>query len=205
MEEAEGGSRHAASFWESVWIIVVADITMSLDNVLAVAAAAHGDMLLVSLGIALSLPIVVWGSGILATLMNRFIWIIWIGGGILGYVAGEMIMEDAMLIRWLDGARYADTNGYQSDGPRDMWRWRDWVIDAFNRNMPFDRFTVEQIAGEALRAGEIIRRLRDFVARGESDAATSGLREYTRLIFGSEGLVSTIVPMRDGLAVTLKR
>ena len=38
--------------------------------------------------------------------------------------------------RWLDAARYADTNGYQTDGPRDMWRWRDWVIDAFNRNMP---------------------------------------------------------------------
>src|SRR6266849_3856948 len=51
---------------------------------------------------------------------------------------------------WLDAARYADTNGYQTDGERSMWRWRDWVIDAFNRNMPFDRFTVEQIAGDML-------------------------------------------------------
>ena len=81
MEEAEAGSRHAASFWESVWIIVVADITMSLDNVLAVAAAAHGDMLLVTLGIGMSVPIVVWGSGLLAGLMNRYPWIIWAGGG----------------------------------------------------------------------------------------------------------------------------
>jgi hypothetical protein len=57
---------------------------------------------------------------------------------------------ERMASRWLDGARYADTNGYQSDGERFMWRWRDWVIDAFNGNMPFDRFTVEQIAGDLL-------------------------------------------------------
>jgi hypothetical protein len=53
-------------------------------------------------------------------------------------------------IRWLDAARYADTNGYQTDGERSMWRWRDWVIDAFNANLPFDQFTVEQIAGDML-------------------------------------------------------
>ena len=99
--DAEAGGRHAASFWESVWIIVVADITMSLDNVLAVAAAAHGDMLLVTLGIAMSVPIVVWGSGLLAGLMNRYPWIIWAGGGLLGYVAGDMLLEDPLLVDWL--------------------------------------------------------------------------------------------------------
>ena len=57
---------------------------------------------------------------------------------------------ERMAIRWLDAARYADTNGYQSDGIRSMWRWRDWVIDALNNNMPFDRFTIEQIAGDLL-------------------------------------------------------
>jgi hypothetical protein len=57
---------------------------------------------------------------------------------------------ERMAIRWLEAARYSDTNGYQTDGERSMWRWRDWVIDAFNRNMPFDRFTVEQIAGDLL-------------------------------------------------------
>jgi hypothetical protein len=55
-----------------------------------------------------------------------------------------------MALRWLDAARYADTNGYQTDGERFMWRWRDWVIEAFNDNMPFDQFTIEQIAGDML-------------------------------------------------------
>ena len=57
---------------------------------------------------------------------------------------------ERMAARWLDAARYADTNGYQTDAERSMWRWRDWVIDAFNRNLPYDRFTVEQIAGDLL-------------------------------------------------------
>ena len=68
---AEEHVRQGGSLREAVWIIIVADAVMSLDNVLAVAAAAHGDMRLVVFGIALSLPIVVWGSGILATFMNR--------------------------------------------------------------------------------------------------------------------------------------
>jgi YjbE family integral membrane protein len=104
---AEGHVRRGTSLRQAIWIIVVADVTMSLDNVLAVAAAAHGDMLLVSLGIALSLPIVVWGSGFLARFMTRQPWIIWIGGGILGYVAGEMITDDPVVRGWL-GA-HADT------------------------------------------------------------------------------------------------
>jgi hypothetical protein len=57
---------------------------------------------------------------------------------------------ERMAIRWLEAARYADTNGYQTDGERTMWRWRDWVIDAYNRNMPFDQFTIEQLAGDLL-------------------------------------------------------
>jgi len=57
---------------------------------------------------------------------------------------------ERMAVPWLNAARYADTNGYQTDGERTMWRWRDWVINAFNSNMPFDRFTVEQIAGDML-------------------------------------------------------
>jgi YjbE family integral membrane protein len=99
-----GGEAHVqqgTTLREAVWIIMVADAAMSLDNVLAVAAAAHGDILLVVVGIGLSLPIVVWGSGLLAWLMNRFTWIIWLGGGVLGYFAGEMMLRDQAVERWL--------------------------------------------------------------------------------------------------------
>jgi hypothetical protein len=57
---------------------------------------------------------------------------------------------ERMVLEWLDAARYSDTNGYQTDGTRAMWPWRDWVIDALNKNMPFDQFTIEQIAGDML-------------------------------------------------------
>ena len=66
-----------------------------------VAAAAHGDLLLVMFGLGLSLPIVIWGAAILARLMNRYIWIVWLGGGLLGYVAGEMMMSDSVIRGWL--------------------------------------------------------------------------------------------------------
>jgi YjbE family integral membrane protein len=109
-ESSEGHVRQGGSLREAVWIIIVADAIMSLDNVLAVAAASDGDMTLVVFGIALSIPIVVWGSGILASLMTRFVWIIWLGGGILGYFAGAMILKDkgfgwidhsSLVVQWL--------------------------------------------------------------------------------------------------------
>ena len=102
--EGAGEVRHGTSLWEAIWIIIIADVTMSLDNVLAIAAAAHGDLLLVMFGVGLSLPIVVWGAGLLAYLMNRHVWIVWLGGGLLGYVAGQMILEDAFVHRWLGDA-----------------------------------------------------------------------------------------------------
>jgi YjbE family integral membrane protein len=105
VEEGEGEAvRHGTSLWEAVWIIIVADVVMSLDNVLAVAGAAHGNLVLVVFGIALSLPLVVWGSGLLARLMTRYPWIVWLGGGILGYVAGEMILKDDLMRGWLGEA-----------------------------------------------------------------------------------------------------
>ncbi len=57
---------------------------------------------------------------------------------------------ERMALAWLDAARYGDSNGFQQDGNRHQWPWRDWVVDAYNRNMPFDRFTVEQLAGDLL-------------------------------------------------------
>ena len=60
-----------------------------------------------------------------------------------------------MALPWLDAARYADTHGYQNDGEREMWPWRDWVIHAFNQNMPYDQFTIEQLAGDLLPMPEV--------------------------------------------------
>src|SRR2546422_536468 len=109
--------RQGGSLWEAIWIIVLADAIMSLDNVLAVAAAAHGDLFLVTFGIGFSLPIVVWGSSLLAVLMNRFVWIIWVGGGILGYVAGEMILDDGSLARFIDHAPPGVARGGRRGAP----------------------------------------------------------------------------------------
>jgi YjbE family integral membrane protein len=95
---AEEHVRHGTTLLEAIWIIVVADVIMSLDNVIGVAGAAEGDMRLVIFGIGLSIPIVVWGSGILATLMNRYPWIILIAAGILGEVAGKMIVHDYLIV-----------------------------------------------------------------------------------------------------------
>ncbi|MGH9842054.1 MAG: DUF1549 domain-containing protein, partial [Blastocatellia bacterium] len=63
---------------------------------------------------------------------------------------GSPRFGERMAARWLDAARYADTNGYQVDGVRDAWRWRDWVIEAFNQNKPYDQFVTEQLAGDLL-------------------------------------------------------
>ena len=57
---------------------------------------------------------------------------------------------ERMAMPWLDLARYADTHGYHIDSLREMWRWRDWVINAFNQNMPYDQFTIKQLAGDLL-------------------------------------------------------
>src|SRR6266576_5643891 len=78
-------ARDVATLWEAIGIIIVADLIMSLDNVLAVAATAHGDLALVLFGIGLSIPIVICGSCLLARLMVRFCWIVWVGGGVLGW------------------------------------------------------------------------------------------------------------------------
>jgi YjbE family integral membrane protein len=94
-------ARHGATLKEAIWIIIVADVVMSLDNVLAISAAAQGDLVLVIFGLLLSIPLVVWGSGVLAGLMQRFRFIIWLGGGVLAYVAVEMMLHDDYVRGWL--------------------------------------------------------------------------------------------------------
>ena len=101
--EAEHQVRQGGTLLEAIWIIIVADVVMSLDNVLAISGAAHGDMTLVIFGVGLSIPIVIWGSGLLARLMARLWWIVDVGAGILGWVGGEMILGDKVVQGWLGG------------------------------------------------------------------------------------------------------
>jgi YjbE family integral membrane protein len=83
--------------------ILVADLVMSLDNVIAVAAAAGGSVLLLILGLAISIPLVIFGATLLLKLMERFPVIITIGGALIGWVAGEMLVTDPVLEGWLTG------------------------------------------------------------------------------------------------------
>jgi YjbE family integral membrane protein len=84
--------------------ILIADLVMSIDNVIAVAAAAQGSYTLLILGLAISIPLVIFGSTLLLHLMERWPVIITIGGGLLGFVAGEMMVTDPVLKDWLTGA-----------------------------------------------------------------------------------------------------
>jgi YjbE family integral membrane protein len=81
--------------------IIIADVVMSLDNVLAVAGAAHGNVFLVLFGLALSIPIIMWGSKLIATIMNKFPWIVYVGAAILGYTAGDLIVGDKYVKEWI--------------------------------------------------------------------------------------------------------
>ena len=104
----DGKVRAGATLKEAIRLIILADVVMRLDNVVAIAAAAQGDLVLVVFGLALSLPLVVWGSGLLARLMNRWPLIIWLGGGVLGFVAVDLILRDGWVIAalgaWLAAA-----------------------------------------------------------------------------------------------------
>lgn len=97
-QESEEKVRSGATLKEAIGVIILADVVMSLDNVIAISAAAGGDLRLVVFGLLLSIPLVVWGSGVLAKMMNRFPVIIWLGGGVLGFVAAELIHKD----KWVE-------------------------------------------------------------------------------------------------------
>ena len=86
--------RAGENVWAAVKTILVADLVMSLDNVIAVAAAAGGDWLLMAIGLAISIPLVIFGATLLVGLMERWPIVIKLGAGLLGYVAGEMAWED---------------------------------------------------------------------------------------------------------------
>lgn len=97
-EEASVGSD--TRLWKTVLTITLADVVMSLDNVLAVAAAGKGNVWLVSLGVLISIPVIVMGSKLVLKVLSRFPFIVTLGGGLIGWIAGSMLVTDPALLRF---------------------------------------------------------------------------------------------------------
>lgn len=98
----EGGIAASGSMASAIKTILIADLVMSLDNVIAVAAAAKGSLVLLILGLAISIPLVIFGSTLLLKLMDRYPIIITIGAALLGWVAGEMAVSDPLIKDWVN-------------------------------------------------------------------------------------------------------
>jgi predicted tellurium resistance membrane protein TerC len=95
----ECGERECGSLWQALWVILVADMSMGIDNMLAVGAASHGNLFLLLFGLALSIPFVVFMSNLLSRWMERWPIILWVGAAVLGKVGGEMMITDP----WIHG------------------------------------------------------------------------------------------------------
>lgn len=96
-EEEEVDADEAGSLFEAIKIIIIADIVMSMDNMLAVAAASLGKLWLILFGLILSIPLLFIGAAIVSRLLNQYPWLVWVAGGIIAYVAGELIAEEPLL------------------------------------------------------------------------------------------------------------
>lgn len=100
-EDAEDTPEATEDMWRAVQVVVVANLVMSLDNVIAVAAAAHGNYLLLGLGLAISIPIVIAGSALFLMILERFPWVVWAGGALLGWIAGGLLPDDAVIAQYI--------------------------------------------------------------------------------------------------------
>jgi YjbE family integral membrane protein len=103
-----GADKEAQSLWQALWIIVVADLSMGIDNMLAVGAASHGNLFLLLFGLVLSIPMVVLMSTLLAKLMDRYPIILWVGAAVLGKVGGEMMITDPWVHGLLNPPKWAE-------------------------------------------------------------------------------------------------
>ena len=101
-EEEEGEIGDSSNFWQAVKTIIIADIVMSLDNVLGMAGAAQGHLGMLFLGLVITMPLILFGSALLVKLMERFPSFVVIGAGLLGYVAGDMAVGDPAVKTYVD-------------------------------------------------------------------------------------------------------
>lgn len=102
--DAEDTPEAIEDLWRAVRVVVVANIVMSLDNVIAVAAAAKGDYLLLGLGLAVSIPVVIAGSALFLAIIERFPIVVWGGGALLGWIAGGLLPEDPIIAGYFSEA-----------------------------------------------------------------------------------------------------
>jgi YjbE family integral membrane protein len=93
--------QQAVTLRSAIWTIIGADFIMSLDNVLAIAAKANGNELIIILGIGLSIPMIIWGSQLILKLLNEYPILVYLGAAILGYTAGEMFVQDQIVVEKL--------------------------------------------------------------------------------------------------------
>jgi len=105
-DDGEGESKEYGSLMAAVRTILIADLVMSLDNVIAVAAAAKGSMLLLILGLAISIPLVIFGSTLMIRLMERYPVVVTFGAGLIGWVGGETVISDNVLAPWVQEAHW---------------------------------------------------------------------------------------------------
>jgi YjbE family integral membrane protein len=101
-EASEESVRSGETLWDAVKTVAIADAVMSLDNVLAIAAAARGDWTLIVFGLLISIPIVVGGSTLIMTMLSRYPVLVWAGGALLGWIAGELIVRERLLRPFFD-------------------------------------------------------------------------------------------------------
>lgn len=98
--DSEESVTAGSSLWEAIKTIITADLIMSLDNTLAIAAIANGDYLLLTAGLVLSVPLIVFGSQIIIKLMDRFPIIVYVGAALIAWTAGEMMQQDKLFVNY---------------------------------------------------------------------------------------------------------
>ena len=156
-DEAHGNIQASDKLWAAVKTVIVADFVMSLDNVIAIAGAAEGaggdhEMPLVIFGLLVSIPIIVWGSQLVIKLMDRYPVIITLGGMLLGWIAGQMVITDPVLKGWADG----------------QGRYLHYLAPAVGAAVRAARW---QVAGSACACGAGPRRAQPRLRRSRADCS----------------------------------
>ena len=123
----ESEAEAAEHLWRAVRIVAIADIIMSLDNVIAIAAAAGGNMALLVIGLGISIPLIVAGAALIMSLLDRFPILVWAGAALLGWIVGEVIATDPVIANWLT-SQYGAATAHKVEIGQPQWvlRWCCW-------------------------------------------------------------------------------